>query len=533
MKFRFFEVFFFVFCVGLSFQACRTVNGNSEDLSENRRKSPVISTLQIGLISDLENAFPKFSSIRSDKVEDYLRLLLSATYSERDAVVAALGGFIKRLSKYFPSDSGDSSLAFSHFLANQESFDDGIEQAKYLAILKFACSDANGPATCFTLTSGLPDPLGLRDTFLGMKNSFLTAGEFGKTGEGRNIVYAEVTDPEVEKTEKSVIWLSGGIHANEPINILVLTEFARRLSTTKNPEVLGWLRKYRFIIAPLLNPDGWNISSKNTSWRKNARSFGKDKLVGGVNLNRNFPTSFPGPIAPIEKMIDWNYARPTPGSEPETQSIMTFIKSLNPVVAVDYHSNAHILVIPDSAVAEGGYSGIFRAFSEELGNQQATEKNELRRYRFGASKDLFKERVGGTLQEWIWEACGALSMTLEHLSPEGAGGVVSSWPAENLRNNVVNNAWDTLVTLIQFTERHSIKAVINAPDRANIQFSMRQHGSNDVPKFRFPLQNSSGLLHTTSLPDLPLDLLLFRNGTLVKQISLRGERPLNLGDIDM
>jgi hypothetical protein len=361
----------------------------------------------------------------------------------------------------------------------------------------------------------------------------LTAGEFGKTGEGRSIVYAEVTDPEVENTKKSVIWLSGGIHANEPINIHVLMEFARRLSTTKDPMVLSWLQRYRFIIAPLLNPDGWNISSKNTSWRKNARSFGKDKLIGGVNLNRNFPTTYPGPIAPIEKIIDWNYAGSEAGSELETQSMMSFIRTLNPVVAVDYHSNAHILVIPDSAVTEGGFRGTYRAFSEELGSQQATERNELRRYRFGTSKDLFKERVGGTLQEWIWEASGALSMTLEHLSPEGAGGVVNSWPDESLRNNVVNNAWDTLVRLIHFVERHSIRAVIKARDRANIQFSLREHGSKDMPKFRFPLQNLSGRLHTTSIPNMPLDLLLFRNGTLVKLISLPSERPLNLGDIEM
>lgn len=145
----------------------------------------------------------------------------------------------------------------------------------------------------------------------------------GYSHEGRPIeVYRFGTGP----VERMIV---AGIHGGYESNTIRLaTELINHL--LENPDMVS--PTVTLYILPALNPDGY------------AREFGFDGRVNdkGVDLNRNFPVNW----APDwNRDRCWNF-RPTtagksPGSEPETQSLINFVENETRVTAIiSYHSAA-------------------------------------------------------------------------------------------------------------------------------------------------------------------------------------------------
>lgn len=130
------------------------------------------------------------------------------------------------------------------------------------------------------------------------KRAGWTEGSIGVTSQGREIVRWN-TSP--SGATRHVMVLSG-IHGNEPICVPLAKAFTR----AARPDDL------QLTIIPTVNPDGW---AANT--RRNAR---------GVDLNRNYP---------------WRWTRsdggPGPGSELETQAVMTVLRAERPDLVLWIH----------------------------------------------------------------------------------------------------------------------------------------------------------------------------------------------------
>jgi len=129
----------------------------------------------------------------------------------------------------------------------------------------------------------------------------------GETHEKRQIkairITTNVNAPESE--DKPLIWLDGGIHAREwvsPATVMyIIDSFLGEQEKDKAEQITGILNKYQVVIAPCINPDGYEYShEKERLWRKNRTPSGCKKnkhnwfggcftkLCHGVDGNRNW-----------------------------------------------------------------------------------------------------------------------------------------------------------------------------------------------------------------------------------------------------
>lgn len=116
----------------------------------------------------------------------------------------------------------------------------------------------------------------------------------------------------IELKKQRPILLMGGIHGDEPLGVLL---------AQKSLELLGHLpNTCPWALIPILNVDGY---------KNNTRVNGR-----GVDLNRNYPaTSW----SPEHEKPRYNPG-PTPGSEPEIQAVVAFIKEFKPRLLIHCHS---------------------------------------------------------------------------------------------------------------------------------------------------------------------------------------------------
>lgn len=127
---------------------------------------------------------------------------------------------------------------------------------------------------------------------------------------------------------KRQVMIIAGIHGGYEWNTIALADELIQY-IYENPNVVP--KDVTLYILRNLNPDG------------DARDHGYDGRVNdhGVDLNRNFPTNW---SATWDRTGCWNYGPSTsgsgPGSEPETKTVMNFLKSHQVQALISYHSAA-------------------------------------------------------------------------------------------------------------------------------------------------------------------------------------------------
>ena len=145
------------------------------------------------------------------------------------------------------------------------------------------------------------------------------AGEqilFGRSVNGEPLVYIRRGD-----SKGARILVIGSIHGDEDDGIPIV-DHLRRIEIPEGIEL--WL-------IPSPNPDG-NVAQT----RQNAN---------GVDLNRNFPINW----APLEELGHWQYAGPSPASEPETQAMVKLGEEIKPHLVLWYHQD-YFRISPGSGV---------------------------------------------------------------------------------------------------------------------------------------------------------------------------------------
>ncbi len=223
----------------------------------------------------------------------------------------------------------------------------------------------------------------------------------GTTWEGRTILAFEVTNFDGTESSRPAVLYEAAIHAREPGGVSTLFGFIWYLvrNYEKNSDVTNILNSRRIYIIPIVNPDGYVYNeSSDGYWRKNKRDNDNDGIFeendDGVDLNRNFSYewgyddagSSPDPTTQT-------YRGPSPFSEPETQAIKWLTDSIQPIVAIDYHTYSNLLMFP------WGYANIpipddsvMRAFAERM--------TEVNGYAVGRPGELLYNANGVTVDWW-------------------------------------------------------------------------------------------------------------------------------------
>jgi len=188
---------------------------------------------------------------------------------------------------------------------------------------------------------------------------FVTLETIGKTFEGRDLVVMKISTSNNEN--KKSLLVTGLHHAREWATGEAALNIAEKLleDYNNNQEVKNLLDNTDLYIFPVVNPDGYEYSLKQSSWwRKNRKVF--DKGIG-VDLNRNYYTEKnpklyrPDNDKPDSTWDDYGasdsvnsdtYRGPYGASEEEIKALQNFVNSKNIDTVIDIHSYGNMILFP-------------------------------------------------------------------------------------------------------------------------------------------------------------------------------------------
>ena len=186
------------------------------------------------------------------------------------------------------------------------------------------------------------------------------------TYEGRKIqairITSDVTSP--ESRDRPLVWIDGGIHAREwvsPATVMYLIDsLLGEQEQDRSDDVTPLLEKFQFVIAPCINPDGYEYTHDSERlWRKTRKPTGcKNKKYNwfggcfyrtcyGADSNRNWGTDWgKEDVSPDPCSIVY------PGEEPFDQAnvniVKTYLEENRDLLKVylSYHSYSQLFLLP-------------------------------------------------------------------------------------------------------------------------------------------------------------------------------------------
>ena len=135
--------------------------------------------------------------------------------------------------------------------------------------------------------------------------------------------------------DKPKLFINAAIHAREYTTAPLVLEFARWLVAGygTNADATWILDHHEVHLMLHTNPDGRKRAETGLSWRKNVNNnFCANTNTRGIDLNRNFSFTWntTGGQGSSGAQCDLTYRGPSGGSEPETQAVQSYIRSLWP-----------------------------------------------------------------------------------------------------------------------------------------------------------------------------------------------------------
>ena len=152
-------------------------------------------------------------------------------------------------------------------------------------------------------------------------------------------------NPSIDEDEP-VIFLDGGVHADELLSVEVIVNFVQDIVSKYdqgNPTIIGYIQAMEIFAIPFVNPEGHLVvESGDLDWRKNKSDNDTNSVFDyhdGVDNNRNydFGWSIDGSTnsnVPESLMFKGYY----PFSESENRAMRDFGWQYRPVIAMDYHT---------------------------------------------------------------------------------------------------------------------------------------------------------------------------------------------------
>lgn len=213
---------------------------------------------------------------------------------------------------------------------------------------------------------------------------------------------------EIGSGEKAV-FLLGGVHGRESVNPAVLLQIARDIAylvQQKDPVASELLKEYRFLLIPLLNPDGYEIARagfstirneklRNEMIKKNIRSEEWKANARGVDLNRNFPS------VSYQAEGEDSYA----GSEAESRALIRLIREHKNAGMLDFHSRGEVLYYFRKALGSA-YNARQLCLAQFLSEESG--------YRLGTAEEEFAEDgIGGNTVHFYSEYTKMPAITVE------------------------------------------------------------------------------------------------------------------------
>ncbi len=268
------------------------------------------------------------------------------------------------------------------------------------------------------------------------ESPLVTLTTYGKTNEGRELVYVVVTSEANQQhieeirlnnlklaglesgtptdDQKAIVWLSYNVHGNEASSSEAALNTIYRLLTEKT----AWLENTVVIIDPMINPDG---RDRYVNWYKSV--VGEEKNVHPETREHREP--WPGGRTNhyyFDLNRDWAWQ-----TQVESQQRVRAYNQWMPHVHVDFHEQGYNSPYYFSPAAEPFHNAITdwqRNFQTMIGENNAKHFNdESWLYFTGEVFDLFYPSYGDTWPTFN----GAIGMTYEQAGhSSGGSGVITA-----------------------------------------------------------------------------------------------------------
>ena len=233
----------------------------------------------------------------------------------------------------------------------------------------------------------------------------------GASYEGRPILAVKIGPPDDVPNRPNVLFM-GTHHAREWISTAVAMTLIRWLADSG----AALTTTHDVWVIPVENPDGYQYTfTTDRYWRKNRRP--NDNGTYGVDPNRNYP-AFWGvdEVGSSSTPLAETYRGTAPGSEPETQAVMTFHAAHPPAVSISYHSYSGLILYPWGFRA-GELAPDLPRFQALAGTDVAPAvsdsmpESSLDHYHPGPGWNLYT--TNGEYTDWAYRTYGTIAFTTE------------------------------------------------------------------------------------------------------------------------
>ncbi len=238
---------------------------------------------------------------------------------------------------------------------------------------------------------------------------------------GQTVWALEISRNVAESSGKPVFLMTGLHHSREWPTVELTMEFVHDIlkSDGVDTTITRLLDEVRFIVVPVVNPDGYELSRAllNEQKRKNCRlesgttptfadCANPAHAGAGVNLNRNYGAFWGGGGANIAAN-QGSYRGVAPFSEPEVQNMRDLMAANQVVVALSNHTpDAKVLRVPSAAEEPTPADvAVYDSLAQLLGKDLNWPAGPWPKIYYVAS---------GTMEEQAYYSAGTLAFTFEH-----------------------------------------------------------------------------------------------------------------------
>ncbi|EQC43957.1 M14 family metallopeptidase [Bacteriovorax sp. Seq25_V] len=268
----------------------------------------------------------------------------------------------------------------------------------------------------------------------------------GKTLEGREIWAIKISDnaKTLEPNEPAILF-NGMHHSREVMTTEVTTDIITYLTTNyaTRPEVKNWVDNNEIYVLPMLNLDGnTKVWEGENMWRKNARGG------YGVDINRNYPTSWGACNGSSGWKTSQTYRGDAPASEPETNALMDFVADIKPVFNISYHAYSELVIYPMGCKGQ-------RTKNQKVVEGIGKEIGSLLNYQPGTSWETLYS-VDGSDIDWMYTEHQVIPYVIE-VSPR-SDGFQPDYSKRNATVELNRKGWQHLLSKLETSRVSGITA---------------------------------------------------------------------------
>ncbi|XP_055539508.1 carboxypeptidase B-like [Wyeomyia smithii] len=214
----------------------------------------------------------------------------------------------------------------------------------------------------------------------------------------------------INPKKKDTIVVDAGMHAREWITVSTALFLIKKL--VEDGDQYRFLHEYKWVIVPLVNPDGY-IYSMNTDryWRKNRRRL-NDKCHG-VDLNRNFGYAWEAGAELFSKECSPAFRGAAPFSEPETRALRSVLDSNDEAkLYISLHSFGGYFIFPWSHNT-AAVQNAARLRQVGVGAARAVWHYSRHEYKVGSSAEVLRYQATGTSIDYAYSIGIELPFVME------------------------------------------------------------------------------------------------------------------------